>query len=117
MAGDRRMTNRENKMRKSIILIAGLLTSGIAIATAQMPSDSVPGDHPHVYPFTNGSPDGWTFGPPHLDVAGGYYNAGASSHAAFFRAHAQLAVKSPYLQLSSDIQFVPALTAGSGGGN
>lgn len=96
-----------------MMLVAVFTTSVAAAARAQMPADSVPGDHPHTYPFTNGSPDGWTFGPPHLDVATGYYdasNAGASSHAAFFRAHAQLAIKSRYLQLSSDIQFLPALT-------
>ena len=97
-------------VRRSLILAAALATSRIGVLAAQMPPDSMAGDHPHTYPFTNGSPDGWTFGPPHLDVAGGYYSAGASSHAAFFRAHVQLGVKSRYLQLSSDIQFVPALT-------
>lgn len=100
-------------MWRSIVLVTTLVASGRASAAAQQTVDSLPGDHPHVYPFTNGSPDGWTFGPPHLDVAGGYYAAsgdGASNHAAFFRAHAQLAVKSPTLQVSADIQFVPALT-------
>jgi hypothetical protein len=100
-------------MWRSMMLVTILAATGRAIAAGQQPVDSVPGDHPHVYPFTNGSPDGWTFGPPHLDVAGGYYTAsgdGAANHAAFFRAHAQLAFKSPYLQLSADIQFVPALT-------
>jgi hypothetical protein len=105
--------NVEPIMWRSTILGAVLATSVVSAATAQMPPDSVAGDHPHTYPFTNGSPDGWTFGPPHLDVAAGYYDAsgsGGSSNAAFFRAHAQLAIKSRYLQLSSDIQFVPALT-------
>jgi hypothetical protein len=103
----------EQIMWRSAVLAAVLATSGVSAATAQMSPDSVAGDHPHTYPFTNGSPDGWTFGPPHIDVAAGYYDAsgaGASSSAAFFRAHAQLAIKSRYLQLSSDIQFVPALT-------
>ena len=99
------------------ILLAGirLLTLAPAMA-AQVPHDSMAHaepDHPHVYPFTDGTPDGWTFGPPHLDVAGGYYDAvtdGSSRDAVFFRAHAQLAFKSRYVQISSDIQFVPRFT-------
>jgi hypothetical protein len=100
-----------------VAIIAAVLTASTAMAAdAQMthnssaPSDA---DHPHVYPFTNGSPDGWTFGPPHLDVAGGYSARTSDASrpgAAFFRLHAQLAVKSRYLQLSSDVQFIPKLT-------
>lgn len=97
-------------MRKPLLLAVGLLLNGVAVASAQMSSDSMRDDHPHVQAFTNGSPGGWTFGAPHLDVAAGYYTAGANSHAAFFRAHVQLAVKSRYLQLSSDIQFLPSIT-------
>ncbi len=105
--------NVEPVMWRSVVVTALLATSGAITALAQMPLDTVAGDHPHTYPFTNGSPDGWTFGPPHIDLAAGYYDAsgsGTSSNAVFFRAHAQLAIKTRYLQLSSDIQFIPALT-------
>jgi hypothetical protein len=102
-------------MRLAARVAVMLLTGGPAAMSAQATHDgSIPDtDHPHVYPFTNGAPDGWTFGPPHLDVAGGYYGKysdGAGQGAAFFRLHAQLAVKSRYVQLSTDVQFVPSLT-------
>lgn len=94
------------------ILVAIALATTARPASAQVPVDRAL-DHPHTYAFTNGDPAGWTFGPPHIDVATGYYgirDAGSSTGALFFRAHAQLAIKSRYLQLSSDIQFVPKFT-------
>ncbi len=102
-------------MLKALYLKVLLCVLAISAAQAQRPDTSHIVDR-HVHAFTNGDPAGWTFGAPHIDLAGGYYGAtgnGATNGAAFFRGHVQLAVRSPYLQLSSDIQFVPKFTQAS----
>ncbi|HEY4320047.1 MAG TPA: hypothetical protein VGM77_02625 [Gemmatimonadales bacterium] len=95
------------------VTLAALLLAATATAAHAQAQDPMYGTDMHVRAFTNGTPKGWTVGAPHLDIAAGYYdlsNDGTSENAAFFRAHLQMAIASPVIQVSSDIQFVPKFT-------
>lgn len=102
------------------VLLATLVAAVTAVPVrAQMPNESAGyamEGQDHVRAFTNGDPSGWTLGAPHLDVAGGLYHvdradgATLDDNAAFVRAHLQLAIGAPFIQVSSDIQFVPKFT-------
>jgi hypothetical protein len=71
--------------------------------------------HPnHGTTFSTGTREGWTFSTPHLDINGGlfYMNTSpATTQEAFFRLHAQTAFGIHYLQLSSDLLWIPQFGA------
>ena len=99
----------------SIIAIAALAAFAPATALAQHEGEAEGDGHrAHGTTFSTGTRAGWTLSTPHLDINGGLFHVNTSPRAtqeAFFRLHAQTALGIHYLQLSSDLLWIPQFGA------
>jgi len=79
-------------------------------AQAQHDVDPDSAPRPHGTTFSQGPRDNWTFAPPHLDIDGGVYLVSrqpSDVREAFFRVHFQTAPGIKYLEISSDLLWIP----------
>ncbi len=76
------------------------------------PGDSDTGAVIHGRAFSTGTREGWTLSTPHLDINGGVFrNSSGGTSKAFVRLHLQTALGIHFVQLSSDLQWLPSLGA------
>ncbi|MGH7615080.1 MAG: hypothetical protein ACREMW_13685, partial [Gemmatimonadales bacterium] len=95
----------------ALAALIGLLGIAPARVAAQHEDPEGEPDHPnHGTTFSTGTREHWTFSTPHLDINAGlfYVNTSpATTREAFLRLHAQAALGIHYLQVSSDLVWVP----------
>jgi len=92
----------------AIACCLALLPVGLAAQHGEADADSAP--RPHGTTFSQGPRANWTFAPPHLDIGGGVHLVSQNPtdvHEAFFRVHIQTAPGIKYLEISSDLLWIP----------
>jgi hypothetical protein len=94
----------------ALVILGAFVLSPAAAQHSEDP-DSQP--RPHGTTFSQGPRTDWTFAPPHLDIDGGWFSRKTSPEVseAFFRVHFQTAPGIKYLEISSDLLWLPALGA------
>ena len=104
-------------MHRVVALVALVALLGVTPAQIAAQHEDPEGepDHPnHGTTFSTGTRENWTFSTPHLDINGGLFYVNTSpttTQEAFFRLHGQAALGIHYLQVSSDLLWIPVFGA------